>query len=149
MLNDILDLVDRTIDARLTRLNSFLRIQSISTDSTYSTHCARAVNWVATQLRDLGAVASVHSTKSHPIVLGKLPAQGKRLLFYGHYDVQPVDPLELWESEPFQPTYIDNGDGAAVVARGSADDKGQMSTFLEALRAWKEVIGDLPSPLRS
>ena len=67
------------------------------------------------------------------------------MLFYGHYDVQPVDPLDLWNTDPFEPTLqpLENGD-TAIVARGASDDKGQLLTFVEACRAWKAVTGSLP-----
>ena len=73
---------------------------------------------------------------------------GPSVLFYGHYDVQPVDPLELWESDPFDPKLVTRPDGSKMlVGRGTADDKGQLMTFVEACRAWKAVTGRLPVPV--
>ena len=70
------------------------------------------------------------------------------MLFYGHYDVQPVDPLELWENDPFDPKIVTRPDGSKMlVGRGTADDKGQLMTFVEACRAWKTVTGKLPLPV--
>ncbi len=91
-------------------------------------------------------------TGGHPIVVGKSEAQanGKspRVLFYGHYDVQPVDPLGLWETPPFAPRIATLPDGRKIiVARGACDDKGQVMTFVEACRAFKAVTGSLPLPI--
>ena len=75
-------------------------------------------------------------------------AKGPSALFYGHYDVQPVDPLELWDHDPFAPFIETRADGTkAIRARGASDDKGQIMTFVEACRAWKAVTGSLPIPI--
>ena len=90
---------------------------------------------------------SVRPTGGHPVVIGKAPATaaGPRVLFYGHYDVQPVDPLDLWETPPFEPRIAVLPDGRKIiVARGACDDKGQVMTFVEACRAFKAVTGKLP-----
>ena len=93
--------------------------------------------------------AEVHPTDGHPVVFAKSPPAGgddrRRVLFYGHYDVQPVDPLDLWQTPPFEPRIATLPDGRkAIVARGACDDKGQVMTFIEACRAWKAVTGTLP-----
>lgn len=95
----------------------------------------------------MGFDAALHGTPGHPIVLGHHPGPGKNaphLLFYGHYDVQPAEPMELWTSPPFEPSMIDGPHGPRVVARGAVDDKGQVMMWLEALRAWQAVHGSLP-----
>lgn len=138
----------------ISRWMDWLRIKSISTDPTYTKDCAAAAEWCASQLRDLGFDAKVLPTgkpsgSGHPIVLATIePAKdykGPHVLFYGHYDVQPVDPIGLWESDPFEPVLRDarpgEGGGRRVVARGAVDDKGQVMTFLEACRAWKNACG--------
>jgi acetylornithine deacetylase/succinyl-diaminopimelate desuccinylase-like protein len=146
----VLDRVDRDLDASLDRLFTLLRIQSISTDPAYAVHCREAADHVAADLKSLGFETSVRPTPGHPIVVGKSgngAANGKapRVLFYGHYDVQPVDPLDLWQTPPFEPRIETLPDGRKIiVARGACDDKGQAMTFVEACRAFKAVTGKLP-----
>jgi len=146
----VLDRVDRDLDKSLDRLFTLLRIQSISTDPAYAVHCREAADHVAADLKGLGFETSVRPTPGHPIVVGKSgngAANGKapRVLFYGHYDVQPVDPLDLWQTPPFEPRIETLPDGRKIiVARGACDDKGQAMTFVEACRAFKAVTGKLP-----
>src|SRR5579862_178757 len=149
-LPKVLDRIDRDLDASLDRLFALLRIQSISTDPAFALHCRTAAEYVATDLRGLGFETSVRPTEGHPVVIGKSrngKANGNapRVLFYGHYDVQPVDPLDLWQTPPFEPR-IETLDGGrkTIVARGACDDKGQAMTFVEACRAFKAVTGKLP-----
>src|ERR1700738_3270366 len=145
----VLDRIDANLDQSLERLFAFLRIQSVSTDPAYAAHCRTAAEFVARDLTSLGFEASVRPTKGHPIVVGKAPnGSGPRVLFYGHYDVQPVDPLDLWETPPFEPRLATKPDGSRrIVARGAAADKGQHMASLEACRAWKAVSGGLPLAL--
>src|SRR5207253_7300279 len=99
----------------------------------------------------MGFNAAIRPTSGHPIVVGKGGSQGKtpRVLFYGHYDVQPVDPLDLWEAPPFAPRISTLPDGRKIiVARGACDDKGQLMTFIEACRAFKAVTGKLPLSIK-
>jgi acetylornithine deacetylase/succinyl-diaminopimelate desuccinylase-like protein len=146
----ILERVDHDLDQSLERLFAFLRIQSISTDPAYAAECRKAADYVAADLKGLGFETSVRPTQGHPIVVGKSgngSANGKtpRVLFYGHYDVQPVDPLDLWQTPPFEPRIETLADGRKIiVARGACDDKGQAMTFVEACRAFKAVTGKLP-----
>jgi acetylornithine deacetylase/succinyl-diaminopimelate desuccinylase-like protein len=88
----------------------------------------------------------VRETPGHPVVVAHAPKPGKpHVLFYGHYDVQPVDPLEMWETPPFEPRIVTLEGGRRVIsARGACDDKGQVMTFLDACRAWKATTGELP-----
>ncbi len=149
-LDAVLAHIDAHLDASLERLFAFLRIASISTDPAHAADCRRAAEHVKAELDGLGFAADVHPTKGHPVVLGHQTGEGEKakkphVLFYGHYDVQPVDPLELWHSQPFEPRLETLPDGSKVIrARGAADDKGQILTFLEAVRAWKAVTGALP-----
>ena len=96
------------------------------------------------ELKGLGVDASKRPTPGHPMVVGHLGDNGPHLLFYGHYDVQPVDPLKLWNNDPFDPRVEETANGPVIRGRGAADDKGQLMTFVEALRAWKEVKGEWP-----
>jgi acetylornithine deacetylase/succinyl-diaminopimelate desuccinylase-like protein len=149
----VLDRIDADLDNSVGRLFDFLRIQSVSTDPAYAGQCKAAAEFVANDLASLGFDASLRPTGGHPAVVGTAKngaANGKapHVLFYGHYDVQPVDPLSLWEAPPFEPRIAKTPDGRKViVARGACDDKGQVMTFVEALRAFKEVTGALPLPV--
>ena len=142
----VLNSIDANLEASRERLFDLLRIPSVSTDPAFTQHCARAANWLAEQLKGLGYSADVRPTPGHPIVVGHAQAKRKdapHVLFYGHYDVQPPDPLELWESDPFAPRLAAGKDGQEIVARGASDDKGQLMTFIEACRAF-EANGGLP-----
>src|SRR5215472_16137753 len=102
----ILDHVDRELDSSLDRLFALLRIQSISTDPAYAAQCRVAAEHVAGDLGSLGFDTSLRPTGGHPVVIGKSgnsASRRPRVLFYGHYDVQPVDPLDLWQTPPFEP----------------------------------------------
>jgi acetylornithine deacetylase/succinyl-diaminopimelate desuccinylase-like protein len=146
-LDAVLTKIDESLPEALDRLFDLLRIPSISTDPAYKADCARAADWLADDLKTLGFEASVRPTPGHPMVIGHGGSGDRHLLFYGHYDVQPVDPLALWSRDPFDPAVEDTPKGRVIRARGSADDKGQLMTFLEACRAWKAVHGSLPGKL--
>ncbi|MFD1694917.1 dipeptidase [Roseibium aestuarii] len=146
-IDKVLARIDADLDQSLDRLFDLLKIKSISTDPAYKADCAEAAAWLAKELTSIGIEASVRETKGHPMVVGhrKSGKPGPHVLFYGHYDVQPVDPLELWNQDPFEPTIVTRADGTKmIVARGSADDKGQLMTFVEAARAFIAETGDLP-----
>src|ERR1700722_14648775 len=120
-LPKVLDRIDHDLNASLDRLFALLRIQSISTDPAYAPHCRTAAEYVATDLRGLGFETSVRPTDGHPVVIGKSgngKTNGKapRVLFYGHYDVQPVDPLDLWQTPPFEPR-VETLDGGGKITR--------------------------------
>jgi acetylornithine deacetylase/succinyl-diaminopimelate desuccinylase-like protein len=124
-------------------LFDLLRIPSVSARSEHNADTARAADWVADALRKIGLTATVHPTKGHPIVIGewrKAPPDSQTVLIYGHYDVQPAEPLELWESPPFEPTVRDG----KIFARGSVDDKGQLYLHIKALEAHLSTRGKLP-----
>lgn len=119
-------------------------------DPAHHGDCRRAAEWLVRDLKSMGFEAGLRSTTGQPLVVASyVPPGGGRaaphILFYGHYDVQPADPLELWTSAPFEPE-IRKGKGGqkAIFARGACDDKGQLMTFLEASRAWLKVHGRLP-----
>ncbi len=147
VLPPVLDRIDANLDASLERLFSLVRIPSISTDPAYAQECRRAAQWLVDDLRTIGFDASVRDTPGHPMVVAHHdgPSGSPHVLFYGHYDVQPVDPLSLWDADPFDPKIKELEPGRKVITgRGSSDDKGQLMLFVEACRAWKEVHGSLP-----
>jgi len=124
-------------------LFELLRIPSVSARSEHNADTARAADWVADSMRKIGLTAKVHPTKGHPVVVGewrKAPKGAKTVLVYGHYDVQPAEPLELWHSPPFEPT-VRNGN---IYARGSVDDKGQLYLHIKAIEAHLTARGKLP-----
>lgn len=147
-LDAVLARIDADLPQALDRLMDLLRIPSISTDPAYKEDCAKAADWLVADLQALGFDAASRATPGHPMVVGHGGAgDGKHLLFYGHYDVQPVDPLNLWDRDPFDPQVESTAKGQVIRGRGSADDKGQLMTFIEACRAWKAVHGTLPGKL--
>ncbi|MDP0928548.1 dipeptidase [Paracoccus onubensis] len=147
-LDEVLAQLDAGQDDALTRLLDFLRIPSISTDPAYRSDVRKAAEWLQGELQQLGFEARVHDTAGHPMVTAHSPRGNARsLLFYGHYDVQPVDPLELWDRPPFEPELQTGDNGKVIRGRGASDDKGQLMTFVEAFRAWKTVHGSLPTDL--
>lgn len=130
-------------DQLLEELKEFLRIPSISTLPEHKSDVERAAKFAAQALERAGLErVEIIQTAGHPLVYGELlRAPGKpTVLCYGHYDVQPPDPLELWKSPPFEPV-IENGN---IYARGSADDKGQMYMHIKAVEALRKIHGDLP-----
>ena len=124
-------------------LDEFLRIPSISARSEHNADTKRCAEWLATRLRSIGMSATVHPTAGHPIVVGEWRQAGPSaptILVYGHYDVQPVEPLELWTSPPFEPAVRDG----KLYARGSVDDKGQLYIHVKAAEALLKARGKLP-----
>ena len=144
-LESVLDRIDADIDDAVARLMELMRLQSVSTDPAYKAEVDRAADWLADDLASLGVAASKRDTTGHPMVVGHGDGPGPHLLFYGHYDVQPVDPLDLWDHPPFEPRIEEHPEhGTIIRGRGASDDKGQLMTFIEACRAWKAVHGSLP-----
>lgn len=150
MVEKVLEAVDRGLDDSLARLFELLRIPSVSTDPAHTDDCRAAARWCADALGEIGFEASVRDTHGHPMVVGHAGrgVPGPHVLFYGHYDVQPPDPLDKWETPPFEPRRAKAADGRdIIVARGASDDKGQLMTFLEAARAFVEAEGEIPLPV--
>jgi acetylornithine deacetylase/succinyl-diaminopimelate desuccinylase-like protein len=147
-LSPVLDHIDKNLDQSLERLFSLLQIHSISTDPAYAAECQKAAEWLVDDLASIGFDASVRNTPGHPMVVAHHPGprpDSPHVLFYGHYDVQPVDPIELWETAPFLPQVKEIEPGRKVITgRGSSDDKGQLMLFVEACRAFKAEHGQLP-----
>ena len=130
-------------DHFVTELEDFLRIPSISTDPEYGPDVQRAAQWIADHLRHIGIQrVDVMETPGHPIVYGEqfVDAALPTVLVYGHYDVQPPDPLELWDSPPFEPVIRDG----KIYARGTSDDKGQLFMHAKAAESYMKTSGSLP-----
>lgn len=124
-------------------LFEFLRIPSVSARSEHKHDVARAAGWLAERMQAAGLACETFQTAGHPIVLGHWHGAGpnaKTILVYGHYDVQPAEPLDLWDSPPFEPTVRDG----KIFARGSVDDKGQLYLHVKALEAHLNTHGKLP-----
>ena len=124
-------------------LFDLLRIPSVSARREHNEDTARAAEWVARSMRDAGLQATVHPTAGHPVVVGEWRGAGPdalTVLAYGHYDVQPAEPLELWETPPFEPTVRDG----KIFARGAVDDKGQLFLHIKALEALLRTRNALP-----
>ncbi|MBD8665123.1 dipeptidase [Rhizobium sp. CFBP 8752] len=147
-LSPVLDRADQNLSASIDRMFDLVRIKSISTDPAFKDDCRKAAEWLVEELTTLGFEASLRDTPGHPMVVGHhagATPDAPHVLFYGHYDVQPVDPIELWEDDPFDPKLKELPGGRKIMTgRGTSDDKGQLLTFVEACRAYKDVHGALP-----
>jgi len=142
-MQNVVDFIRGNYDRYLAELREFCAIPSVSTRSEHKPDIQRAAQWVADQMKAIGLEGvQIHPTAGHPIVYGEwLRAPGQpTLLFYGHYDVQPAEPLELWQSPPWELT-LRNGD---LYARGVVDDKGQVFMHFKALEAFMKNTGKLP-----
>ncbi|HLJ11952.1 MAG TPA: dipeptidase [Planctomycetaceae bacterium] len=143
---DLLAAVDRYLTDHdgqfLEDLKAFLRIPSVSADSRHKADVERAAQFVLAQMRSAGLTAELVKTAGHPIVYGHWQdaAGAPTVLIYGHYDVQPPDPLDKWVTPPFEPTIRDG----RLFARGATDDKGQVLTHLKSIEAWMNSTGRLP-----
>jgi acetylornithine deacetylase/succinyl-diaminopimelate desuccinylase-like protein len=147
-LEPVLAHLSRSRGAAIERWQDLLRIPSIGADPAHDGDTRRAASWMVDSLASIGFEASLRETPGQPIVVAHHPGPGDgaapHVLYYGHYDVQPADPLGLWQTPPFEPTLVEAEHGARMVARGAVDDKGQVMTWLEAMRAWHEVHRTLP-----
>ena len=142
----VLDRLDADREGAVDRLFHLLRFPSISTDPAHHADCMAAARWLVDELNGIGLKAELRQTPGKPMVVAHGPeAPGPHVLFYAHYDVQPVDPLDLWDAPPFEPRLETREDGSRLIrARGASDDKGQLMTFVEACRAWMAETGTLP-----
>ncbi|MGD7654131.1 MAG: dipeptidase [Verrucomicrobiales bacterium] len=132
----------RSVTPQLNDLFKFLRFPSISTSSSHAPDVRACATWLVERLEDMGLLVRLHETPKHPIVIAKNAHKpGRRhVMIYGHYDVQPVDPLELWESPPFEPEIRDG----KIWARGATDNKGQMFAHALGVDAMLAENPDLP-----
>jgi acetylornithine deacetylase/succinyl-diaminopimelate desuccinylase-like protein len=139
---DVLARIDAEKETYLEELKDYIRIPSISTDPQYKGDVLRAAEFLLAKMRAAGLQAELIETAGHPLVYAEwLGAPGKpTVLFYGHYDVQPVDPVDLWRHPPFEPTV----EGDKLVARGATDDKGQSYTHVKGVAALLAERGSLP-----
>ena len=146
MLTTVSNYLDQHADRFLEELKEFLRIPTVSADPECKPHLVRGAEFVHKQLADLGMKAEIVPTAGHPIVYAEwLGAPGApTVMVYGHYDVQPPDPLDLWTTPPFEPT-VRNG---CLYARGATDDKGQVFTHIKSAEAWLKTVGKLPVNLK-
>jgi acetylornithine deacetylase/succinyl-diaminopimelate desuccinylase-like protein len=150
-IDTVLREIDENLDAAVAKLLGLISIPSISNDAGSEADIARAAQWLLRELSSIGFAAEVVATKGHPVVLARSPSSPevhqRRLLFYGHYDVQPVGDLAQWAHPPFEPRIIDGNGLKRFYGRGAADSKSQLWTFIEALRAWKIVEGEFPAEI--
>jgi acetylornithine deacetylase/succinyl-diaminopimelate desuccinylase-like protein len=150
-LNSLLDAIDTELDNSIARLFELARLPSISADPQYKGDCRRAARWLADDLARSGFEASVRDAPGQPFVVAHYrhtshTPSTPRVLFYGHYDVQPADPLGKWLTPPFDPVRRIDSDGVErLYGRGMSDDKGQLMTFIEAFRLWLRTLGPLPA----
>lgn len=141
-MNDVLAYIDAHRSHFEADLKELLRIPSISADSKYAGDVRRAAEWIQEHLAKIGLAAELVETDGHPLVYAETPPVpgAPVVLVYGHYDVQPPDPLEKWTTPPFEPTVRDG----KVFARGATDDKGQLLTHMKSLQAWFATKRELP-----
>ena len=142
-MSEVLTFIESNLGRFRAELYAFLRIPSISAKAEFIEDTRRSAQWLADRMRDAGLEAEIIETPGHPIVLGEWRGAGEAaptVLVYGHYDVQPPEPLEEWISPPFEPTERDG----RIYARGSADDKGQLYMHVKALEGHLTANGSLP-----
>ncbi len=142
MNSDIVQLINSSQDEAVEQLFDFLRIPSVSADSAFQPDMQRCAEFVQTAMQQAGLTTEIIPTDGHPIVYGERIEGDDRptILIYGHYDVQPPDPLEEWTTPPFEPHVRDG----RIYARGATDDKGQLFTHIKSIEAWVSTVGTLP-----
>jgi acetylornithine deacetylase/succinyl-diaminopimelate desuccinylase-like protein len=143
-MSDYIQFIESNKDRFFTELVDFLKIPSVSSQTEHNQDTRKAADWLVTQLNDIGMPrVELYETAGHPVVYAedlRAGADAKTVLIYGHYDVQPVDPIELWNSPPFEPV-VNNG---KIYARGSSDDKGQVFAHIKAVEAYQKTNAKLP-----
>lgn len=148
---DVLRDIDLNFDVAVKKLLELIAIPSISSEPSGAADITRAAEWLKAELDVIGLPAEVVRTEGHPVVLARSAAHSgstrPRLLFYGHYDVQPVGDRAEWKHEPFEPRIVEEDGMHRFYGRGASDSKSQLWTFIEALRAWNSVYGDFPADI--
>lgn len=145
-IDAILDQVDANMPTSVDKFMRLLTFPSVSSQPDGKEGVMACAEWLKAELVQLGFEARVAQTDGHPLVMGtiKSGSGGPKVLFYGHYDVQPAEPLDAWTSPPFQPEIREEDGLTRIYARGAADSKSQFWSIIEALRAWRDIEGDLP-----
>ncbi len=145
-IDAVLDRVEANMPASVDRFVHLLSFPSVSSQPEGREAIAACADWLARELEELGLEARVMATAGHPMVMATSPRRAgrPRVLFYGHYDVQPAEPLEAWTSSPFQAEIREEDGLRRIYARGAADSKGQFWAVIEALRAWRDSDGSFP-----
>lgn len=145
-IDAVLDQVDANLAASVDKFVRFLAFPSVSSQPDGKEGIAACARWLRSELEGLGLEARIVRTSGHPVVMGtSRTANGNlRVLLYGHYDVQPAEPLDAWATPPFEPAFRDEDGLRRIYARGASDSKSQVWSFIEALRAWKETGGAIP-----
>lgn len=142
-MSDVQDYIGSNLERAQQELFEFLRIPSVSAKSENDADTRRAAEWLGERMQEAGLEVEILDTPQHPVVLGEWKHAGPdapTVLIYGHYDVQPAEPLDLWTSAPFEPEVRDG----RIYARGSADDKGQLYLHVKAIEAHLKATGKLP-----
>ncbi|MCF4098887.1 dipeptidase [Maritalea mediterranea] len=150
-LDTVTSHIEQDFDNSVNRLIEWLKIPSVSTDPAYNDDVRKAADWMINELKGMGFDIKLIETEGHPVVFAERKSSNKdakTLLYYGHYDVQPGDPFELWDTAPFEPAIVDSPHGKKIVARGAEDDKGQVMTFIEAFRAYVATHDALPCHIK-
>jgi acetylornithine deacetylase/succinyl-diaminopimelate desuccinylase-like protein len=142
----ILQQVDANMPASVDKYMHLLTFPSVSSQPDGEDGILACTEWLSQELAALGFEARVAATDGHPVVMATMKSDrgGPKILFYGHYDVQPAEPLEAWATSPFQPEIRDEDGLKRIYARGASDSKSQFWSIIEALRAWQDIRGDLP-----
>ncbi|MFC5584676.1 M20/M25/M40 family metallo-hydrolase [Nitratireductor kimnyeongensis] len=150
-LDRALNEIDDNLQTSIAKLFDLIAIPSISSEASGARGIAEAAAWLQNELTEIGFTAEIITTQGHPVVLAKSTqnprGDGLRLLFYGHYDVQPVAPLEDWSHDPFTPRVIEEDGVHRFYGRGASDSKSQLWSFIEALRAWKAAYDSFPAEI--
>ncbi|MEJ2084840.1 MAG: M20/M25/M40 family metallo-hydrolase, partial [Acidobacteriota bacterium] len=145
--NDVFGRIEEQQESYLEQLKEYLRIPSVSTDPAHKQDVLRCADFVCDRMTEAGLTAEKIETAGNPLVYGEWNGAGSdkpTILFYGHYDVQPADPLDEWNSPPFEPTV----EGDLLIARGATDDKGQSFTHIKAVEAMLQERGTLPANVK-